>query len=90
MFPVKTAQTNFTLIGKGDVDDLPVSKFTSQYGRCVESCWKMTWMEWLRVLFTRRVYLIAMGGTHPPVYLGSESDAAQVARNSEGRELLED
>jgi hypothetical protein len=54
---------------EGEVIDLHV---WSDGQHCV-SCWKMSWRDRIRVLFTGTVWFWAMGRTHPPVLLEAES-----------------
>lgn len=81
------SKTSNGILGSGGipgVEDMPATFF--EYGdgtRAMESCWQLSWREWLRVLFTRRVYLYVMGHAHPPVYGAALSD---VQSDQEGRD----
>ena len=52
-----------------DVQDLHV---WSDGEHCV-SCWKMSWRDRIRILFTGTVWFWAMGHTPPPVVLEAEA-----------------
>lgn len=71
MRPVDFEQANGTLTGgpaesfgtEDDVSDLPVYRDESE----TISCWKASFKERLRVLFTGRVWLRSASQIHPPV-----------------------
>lgn len=77
IFPIEFPEQNGTLGGGpaaryGTVDavrDLPVHRGSGQ----VISCWRLTWIDLLRLLFTRRVWLRVLGSNHAPVSLSAES-----------------
>lgn len=59
--------------GRPDVYDLPICRFQYSDGQnAVESCWKMTFCERLRVLFSGKVYFRCFGVTHPPILLSTK------------------
>ena len=68
--PVPFPEANFTWRGwpaddeRNEVGDLPSFKDGNQ----TISCWRLTWRERLRALFTGRVWL-SVQGQQPPVYV---------------------
>ena len=42
------------------------------------SCWRMSWRERIRILFTGRVWLSVMGEQHPPVCVMGETPFLEV------------
>ena len=68
MKPILTKSTNgwlFAPEGQPDVLDLPVTRTPGH----VSSCWKMSFLEWLKVLFTGKIWFHCRGETHPPMKL---------------------
>lgn len=66
-----------TIVLKG-FDDVAVMKvlpvnYADGQGALV-SCWRLTWREALKALFTRRVYLAVMGTRHPPVAMAVNAE----------------
>jgi hypothetical protein len=60
--------------GRPDVYDLPICRFQYSDGQnAVESCWKMTFRERLKVMFSGKVYFQCFGITHPPILLSAIS-----------------
>jgi hypothetical protein len=55
-----------------DVADLPVVRIWDSAGYSVTSCWRCSWRDRLRILFTGRVYLSVLGKTHAPVRVHSK------------------
>lgn len=67
--PVDFEESNRTLMGGGDADDLRV--FSD--GRQSVSCWKLTFMGALKLLFTRRIWLgVLSGNSQPPVWMSTD------------------
>lgn len=61
-----TEPTNWDKTKHGDCLDLPVERGD---GFC-KSCWKLTFGEFFKLLFKRKIYLyIVSGNTQPPVKL---------------------
>lgn len=77
MEPIKFPESNATLVGGNSdlygrhVENLPVFQ---AHGQTV-SCWRLTWRERLSVLFFGKVWLFAMGKTHPPIWLEGRKSA---------------
>lgn len=79
MKPIDFPQANNLLCaapGTEDlVEDLPVCRYTYGWNPndggtpCTASCWKATWWERLKILWTGRVYFACLAKTHPPVFL---------------------
>ena len=87
MKPVKTRATNGVMRTDGipNTDDLPVAFIQYADGTAaIESCWQISWREWFRALWTRRIYLIVMGVQHPPVYVASRGAAPPCPRQDAG------
>jgi hypothetical protein len=81
MHPEIFPTANGVLRGSGDVADLPVRFDTYNTGdRFVESCWRLGWRERLKALVRGRVYLVALGVTHPPVLLSVDPTPAFTGR----------
>jgi len=76
MHPIHFETANGTLRGTSDgVEDLPVRFGAYTTGeRFVESCWRLGWRERLRVLRRGRIYLIALGRSHPPVLIQTQAE----------------
>ncbi len=72
---IKYKHANGVLLGgRPDVYDLPVCNLEYSDGRkAVESCWKMTFCERLRALFTGKIYFQCWGRTHPPMLLSTRA-----------------
>jgi hypothetical protein len=65
-----TNSTNATLGVENDpnVKSVPVTRIQFSDGNLgVESCWELTDQEIKALIETRRMYLIFVGTTHPPV-----------------------
>lgn len=62
---------------EAEVEDLPVCRFAYGWnpddgGQPVTaSCWRLTWWERLKALWTGRVFLQVYGRTHPPLLLST-------------------
>ena len=69
MKPINTESTNGQLLpAKGDegvVSVLPITRTENH----VSSCWKMSWSERIRALFTGCVWFDCAGSTHPAIRL---------------------
>lgn len=69
MKAIKNEYTNAVLLPapgtEHEVCELPVTD--TEYA--VQSCWKMTWQERLKVLYTGQVWFSCQGNTHPPILL---------------------
>lgn len=68
--PTHFKEANMTWKGYDDVEDLPA--FRDEVEGVSVSCWKLTWCERVKALFTGRVWL-QVWGTHPPVNVGGSS-----------------
>lgn len=64
------------LVGSDEhTDPLDVLPLRFDYcGPVMVSCWKVGWRDLLRMLFTRKLWLVVMGKKHPPLFL--ETDKA--------------
>jgi hypothetical protein len=78
MKPTQFPESNGTLSGgpaasygtEDDVADLPVHRGVGQ----IISCWRLSWLDRLRVLITGRVWLhVLTQRTHAPVLVATES-----------------
>ena len=67
MRPIKFQESNMTHTGEG-CGDLPT--FVNRQG--VVSCWRMSWRERVKALFTGKVWLVVWGQGQPPVELRVE------------------
>lgn len=87
MRPVDFEGSNSTWKGNGgDVIDLPVYK----NGYVSISCWQVTWREWLKILFTGKVWHYAKSGsTFFPVFLSGHVPE-EVIRERDQQEMAED
>lgn len=77
MKPAPFPESNGTLGGgpaakygsEDDVSDLPVHRD----GQQIVSCWRLSWTDRFRLLFTGRVWLLVLGRqTHAPVSVTTE------------------
>lgn len=54
-------------------DSLGVLPLRFDYcGPVMVSCWRVSWRDLLRMLFTRKVWLVVMGKRHPPLFLETD------------------
>lgn len=69
MRPVKTELSNTMLVGEG-CEDLPcfINEFHPD-GHAVETVWELEDDEIIAIMETKRIKLVAMGRTQPPVYM---------------------
>ena len=67
--PTKFAEANSRWVGQGDIGDLPT--YGGEGGVHV-SCWKLSWRERLRVLWTGRVWLLVWAEVHPAVLVSAD------------------
>jgi hypothetical protein len=70
MHPINFHSEEFILKGKEPhIDNMPVLPvhYGSSFG--LISCWQLSFLERLRLLFFGRLFLVALGIKHPPVYL---------------------
>jgi len=69
MMPITTNITNDKLLPATGTEDhvavLPITRSDNM----ISSCWKMTWRERMRTLFTGRIWFDCMGKTHPAIRL---------------------
>jgi len=74
--------SKYTQILRGQqMDDLPALTTNYEgYGPAIISCWHLSFCEWLKLLFNRRVYLTVVGTHHPPVLLTTDPDEIGVAQ----------
>ncbi len=60
----------------GSIDILPLLHQSKEdghmVGRVMVSCWKVTFKDLLRMLFTRRLWLVVMGERWPPLFIESD------------------
>ena len=68
MKPILFKEANGTLLGKGDVQDLPVFRD----GKQVISCWRIPFWQRITLLWKGRVWLYVRGETHPPVWIQTD------------------
>lgn len=74
MRPVPTCATNTTLRGPRWSPLPALVGYYSDGVPVVETAWRMTWIEWLRVLVTRTVYVQAATHLIPPIHVAAVSD----------------
>jgi len=56
------------------IEDLPILVVHYEGGgRAMISCWQLSWIDLLRVLFTRRIFAAIWGGQHPPILLSTDA-----------------
>ena len=82
-----------TLGGRGDhVDDIGILPLRYEYlgdNAVMVSCWRVTWRDLLRMLFTRKLWLVVMGTSWPPLFIETDKqytgvdewDAAKAAES---------
>lgn len=79
MKPVAFKEANGTLLGgpgadfgtEESVSDLPVCRAST--GEII-SCWRLTWLDRLRLLLTGRVWILVLARqTHAPIAVTAES-----------------
>ena len=78
MKPIRFSE--FVQVVRGDgVDSLPVlATHYEALGPAMISCWRPSFKDLLRILFTRKVYLIVLGRAHPAVALSADPKATGV------------
>ena len=69
MKPIKNKFTNAVLKPAPGTEDRVIDLPVTEAEYTVESCWKMTWQERLKVLYTGQVWFSCWGNTHPPIRL---------------------
>lgn len=71
MRPIMTTNTNSVLKScKPNTEELPIRRIEYSDGiRVIESCWQLTEEEIKTIAETGKIYLMALGETHPPVLL---------------------
>lgn len=78
MKPVEYEHANDVLLPPvymPNVISLPVAKMIYADGvKGVESCWELSEEELQDIIKTRRVYLVVLSHTHPPVILNAKSE----------------
>lgn len=73
-----------------NVDEIGILPLRYDYlddGPVMVSCWRVGWRDLLRMLITRRLYLVVMGRAWPPLFI--ETDKAYTGINewdAQGRE----
>lgn len=68
MIPIEFPEANLRLVGPPGVSDiLPLPVFTD--GRHVASVWELSDEEIADLVKTRRLYLVVVGQTHPPLLM---------------------
>lgn len=79
MKAIETIETNAVLKappGAKNVYDLPVARLVFEDGvKAIESCWELSDEEIQIITSTKRVYLVVLGVTHPPLSLEIASSA---------------
>jgi len=65
-----------TLSGKGKhTDSLAVLPLRYKYlddDPVMVSCWRVTWRDMLRMIFTRKLWLVVMGERWPPLFIETD------------------
>ena len=77
MIPIKFKEQNITYVAN-DCGDLPTYKNDEQ----IISCWKGTFIDRLRYLFTGVLWFSVIGNSQPPIWLGMENPFKE-AQNDE-------
>ena len=74
MKPIEFKQMNTTLqIPHGFTDDQCGPLPALRHDNGIISCWKMSWRERIKVLFTGVVWFDVMDYSQPPIWLGVDS-----------------
>ena len=95
MKPIEFHEQNITIAppyGEEDeIQPLPavVAKYPNGHTAFI-SCWQLNWRELLRLLFTRRIYLLVLTVQQPPVLLTAYReelgiDEAELSQPNRGR-----
>lgn len=72
MNPIDFPDSNLNLTKPRDMtDDECKSMMVFCTPEVMVSCWRLTWMDRLRVLFGRHVWLTVVGKRHPPVAMST-------------------
>lgn len=69
MKPIKNEYSNAVLKPAPGTEDRVIDLPVTETEYTVQSCWKMTWQERLKVLYTGQVWFSVWGNTHPPIKL---------------------
>jgi hypothetical protein len=69
MRPVEFKQANKNLLPPSKVDVPCKSLPVFSNGRQCVSCWQLTLLERVKILFTGKIWLGVLGKTQPPLYL---------------------
>ncbi len=91
MNSVKHRHANDTLLpppNSTNVDPLSICRLEYSEGvRAVESCWELSDEDLERVIKNKRIYLVVLGDTHPPLRLDTmaELDRDMEARHNESK-----
>lgn len=70
MKPIKFKESNKTLLTPKNIAGskcLPLPVFSDGTDRV--SCWRVTFLERLKILFTGKIWLVVLGRTHSPLYI---------------------
>jgi hypothetical protein len=85
MKPIRFSEFVQKVRGYGmQVDDLPVlSTYYDALGPAMISCWRPSLKDLLRIIFTRKVYLVVLGRVHPAVSLSADPKEAGIPETEE-------
>lgn len=83
MIPVKFKEQNITFTKPESMTDEECGSLPAYRGDGrIISCWKFTLREWIKALFTGRVWFSVIGTGQPPIWLGPDKPFKRVKKGA--------
>lgn len=89
MKPISFTKFETVFVGQS-TETAPLPTKIIQYSdgtKAIVSCWKPSFIDWLRVLIGKPVYLVILGTRQPPVLLSTDAIEVGAADLSEPDEI---